>query len=137
VAELLGPFGEFDIQTRNAFSSGATASPVEGFLKSFPRTESLLSTGGLFPSFWLALSSCLQVVERDLIMGGVVEVASPPLVHLTRVGPAFGALHVDELTTFLLDVICIFYLDVVWEVHTHCYVHVFIEWIKEVVVVVV
>jgi hypothetical protein len=171
VAELLGPFGEFDIQTRNAFSSGATASPVEGFLKSFPRTASLLSTGGLFPSFWLALSSCLQVVERDLIMGGVVgfhifelqlpryddvagvpagvddsaevarggvvEVASPPLVHLTRVGPAFGALHVDELTTFLLDVICIFYLDVVWEVHTHCYVHVFIEWIKEVVVVVV
>jgi hypothetical protein len=48
------------------------ASPVEGFLKSFLRTESLLSMGGFYPSFLLALLSWLQVVERDLIMGGVV-----------------------------------------------------------------
>jgi hypothetical protein len=47
-------------------------SPMEGFLESFLRTESLLSMGGLFPSFWLALPSCLQVVERDLIVGGAV-----------------------------------------------------------------
>jgi hypothetical protein len=48
------------------------ALPVEGFLESFLRTESLLSASGYFPSFWLALSSCLQVVERELIAGGVV-----------------------------------------------------------------
>jgi hypothetical protein len=48
------------------------ASPVEGFLKSFLRTESLLSTGGLFPSFLLALPSCLQGVERDMIVGEAV-----------------------------------------------------------------
>jgi hypothetical protein len=28
--------------------------------------------GGLFPSFWLALSSSLQVVGRELIAGGAV-----------------------------------------------------------------
>jgi hypothetical protein len=48
------------------------ALPVEGFLESFLGTECLLSTGGLFPSFLLALPSCLQVVERDLIVVGVV-----------------------------------------------------------------
>jgi hypothetical protein len=147
------------------------ASPVEGFLESFLRAESLLSTGGLFPSFWLALSSCLQVVERDLILGGVVgfhffalllpgnddiasvptniddgakvarggvvEVAFPPLVRLYLTVPAFGVLRIDELMAFIVDVICIFYLDVVWEFNTHCYVHIFVEWIKEVVIVVV
>jgi hypothetical protein len=129
------------------------ASPVEGFLESFLQTESLLSIGGLFPSFLLALPSCLQVVKRDLIVGGpvgchfftllvpsnddiasvpanvddgmkvtyggVVEVAAPLLVHLDHVVPAFGTLRIDEFTVFLLDVICIFYLDVIWEFNTH------------------
>jgi hypothetical protein len=45
---------------------------VESLLESFLRTESLLSTGGLFSNFWLVLLSCLQVVERDLIVGGAV-----------------------------------------------------------------
>jgi hypothetical protein len=45
---------------------------VEGFLESFLRTKSLLSMSGLFPSLWLALPSCLQVVERELIVGGAV-----------------------------------------------------------------
>jgi hypothetical protein len=45
---------------------------MEGFLKLFLQTESLPSTSGLFPSFWLALPSCLQVVERELIVGGAV-----------------------------------------------------------------
>jgi hypothetical protein len=117
------------------------------------------------------LSSCLQVVDRDLIMGGAVgfhfftlllpgnddiasvpaniddgakitrggvaEVASPPLVRFDRVVPAFSAHRIDELMAFLLDVIYIFYLDVVWEFNTHCYVHVFVERIKEVVLVVI
>jgi hypothetical protein len=48
------------------------ASFVEGFLKSFFQTESVLSAGGLFPSIWLALPSCLQVVEREFIVGGAV-----------------------------------------------------------------
>jgi hypothetical protein len=48
------------------------ASPVEGFLESFLRAESLLSTCGLFSDFLLALPSCLQVVERELIVGGAV-----------------------------------------------------------------
>jgi hypothetical protein len=125
----------------------------------------------LFPSFWIALPSCLQVVKRELIVGGavgfhffmlllpgnddiagvpasiddsaevthegVVEVAAPLLVRLNYAMPAFGALHVDELTTFLLDVIYAFYLDVVWEFTIHCYVHIFVEWINKVVVVVV
>jgi hypothetical protein len=72
-----------------------------------------------------------------VVHGGVVEVASPPLVCLDRAVPAFTALLIDELTVFLLDVICVFYLDVFWEFNTHCYVHVFIEWIKEIVIVVV
>jgi hypothetical protein len=29
--------------------------------------------GGLFSSFWLALPSCLQVVERELMVGGAVD----------------------------------------------------------------
>jgi hypothetical protein len=41
---------------------------MEGFFESVLRIESLLSMGGLFPSFWLALPSFLQVVERDLIV---------------------------------------------------------------------
>jgi hypothetical protein len=144
---------------------------MEGFLESFLRTESLFSTGGLFPSFWLALPSCLKIVERQLIVGGVVgfhffmlllpgnddiagvptsvddsvkvarggdvEVAAPLLVHLNHTVPTLGTLRINEPTMFLLDVICIFYLDVIWEFNTHCCVHVFVEWIKEVVIVVV
>jgi hypothetical protein len=45
--------------------------------------------------------------------GGVMEVAAPLLVHLERAAPALGMLRIDEPTVFLLDVICIFYLDVV------------------------
>jgi hypothetical protein len=51
--------------------------------------------------------------------------------------PVFGALRIDELTVFLLDVIYIFYIDVVWGFNTHCCVHVFVEWIKEVIIIVV
>jgi hypothetical protein len=99
----------------------------------------------VFPSFWLSLPSCLQVVERELIGGGaigfhffvlllpgnddivgipvsvddgakvaregVVEVATPLLVHLDRVVPVLGTLRIDEPTAFLLDLICVFYLD--------------------------
>jgi hypothetical protein len=120
---------------------------MEGFLESFLRTDSLPFMGGLFPSLWLALPSCLQVVERELIVGGVVgfhfftlllssnvdiagipasvddgakvacggvvEVASPMLVRLGRAVPVFGMLRIDETTAFLLDVIYIFYLEVV------------------------
>jgi hypothetical protein len=91
--------------------------------------------------------SCLQVVERELIVGGavgfqffmlllrsnddiagvptivddgvkvarggVVEVAAPLLVCRHHTVPAFSALRIDEPTAFLLDVICVFYLDVV------------------------
>jgi hypothetical protein len=91
------------------------------------------------------LSSCLQVVDRDLIMGGavgfhfftlllpgnddiasvpssiddgtkvtrgeVVEVPAPLLVCLDRPVPALGALRVDDLMAFLLDIIYVFYLD--------------------------
>jgi hypothetical protein len=125
----------------------------------------------LFPSFWLALLSSVQVVERELIVGGavgfhffvlllpsnddfagvpasvvdgakvacggVVEVASPLLVRLDRVVPALGALHIDEPMVFLLDVICVFYLDVGWGFTIHCCIHIFVEWIKELAVVVV
>jgi hypothetical protein len=100
----------------------------------------------LFLDFWLALPSCLQVVERELIAGGaigfhfyslllpgndditgipasvddgvkvarggVVEVAAPMLVRLDRAVPALGALRIDEPTAFLLDISCVFYLDV-------------------------
>jgi hypothetical protein len=138
------------------------ALPVEGCLESFLQIESLLSASGLFPSFWLALPSCLQVVERELIAcgavgfhffmlllrgnddiagvptkiddgmnvacGGVVEVATPLLVRLDRA---------EEPTAFLLDVICIFCLDAGWGYTVHCCIHVFIEWIKEVVIIVV
>jgi hypothetical protein len=44
--------------------------------------------------------------------GGVVEVAAPLLVHLDGAMPALGALRIDEPTVFLLDIICVFYLDV-------------------------
>jgi hypothetical protein len=131
----------------------------------------LPSTGGLFPSFWLALPSCLQAIERELIVGGavgfhffalllpcndeivgvlasfddgakvacggVVEVAAPQLVCLNLAVPSFGTLRIDEPTMFLLDVICVFYLDVVWGFTIHCYVHIFIEWINEVVIIVI
>jgi hypothetical protein len=100
----------------------------------------------LFPSFWLALPSCLQVVKRELIAGGavgfhffalllpgnddiagvpasidggakvtcggIVEVAAPLLVHLDHTVLTLGALCIDEPTVFLLDVICVFCLDV-------------------------
>jgi hypothetical protein len=51
--------------------------------------------------------------------------------------PALGTLRIDEPTAFLLGVIRGFYLDVVWEFKTHCCVHIFVEWNKEVVIVVV
>ncbi|RLM84726.1 hypothetical protein C2845_PM04G11550 [Panicum miliaceum] len=69
--------------------------------------------------------------------GGVTEVAAPLLVRLDCTAPALGALRIDEPTAFLLDVICVFYLDVGWGFTIHCYVHGFVEWIKEVVIVVV
>jgi hypothetical protein len=144
---------------------------VEGCLESFIQTESFPSTGGLFSSFWLALPSCLQVLDRELIVGGavgfhffalllpgndditgvsasvddgmkvacgrVVEVAAPLLVRLDRVVPALGALRIDEPTAFLLDVIYVFYLDVGCGFTIYCYVHVFLKWINEVVIVVI
>jgi hypothetical protein len=55
------------------------ALPMEGFLESFLRIESLPSTGGLFPSFWLALPSCLQVVVRELIVG--IPLGGQPVKH--------------------------------------------------------
>jgi hypothetical protein len=122
------------------------ALPEEGFLESFLQTERLPSASGLFPSFRLALPSCLQVVERELIAGGaigfhffafvlpgsddiagvpasvddgtkithggVVEVTAPLLVHLDCEVSALGALRIDEPVAFLLDIICIFHLDV-------------------------
>jgi hypothetical protein len=144
---------------------------VEGFLESFLQTESLPSTSGLLPSFWVVLLSCLQVVKRELIVGGavgfhfftlqllgndditgvpasvddgakvarggVVEVAAPLQVRLHRAVLALGVLRIDEPTAFLLDVIYVFYLDVGWGFTIHCYIHIFVEWIKEVVVVVI
>jgi hypothetical protein len=44
--------------------------------------------------------------------GGVVEVAAPLLVSLDRTVPALGTLRIDEPVAFLLDVVCIVYLDV-------------------------
>jgi hypothetical protein len=75
--------------------------------------------------------------SADVARGGVVEVAALMLVCLDRAVPAFGALRIDEPTAFLLNIICILYLDVVWGFTIHCYVHVFVEWINEVVIVVV
>jgi hypothetical protein len=46
------------------------ASLVPSLLKSLLRVEGSLSLGGLFPCFWLALPSCTQVVEGDMIVGG-------------------------------------------------------------------
>jgi hypothetical protein len=69
--------------------------------------------------------------------GGVVQVAAPLLVRLDRAVLVFGVLRIDEPTTFLLDVICVFYLDVVWEFTTHCCIHVFVKCITEVVFIVV
>ncbi|RLM64679.1 hypothetical protein C2845_PM16G02110 [Panicum miliaceum] len=69
--------------------------------------------------------------------GGVMEVAAPLLIRLDRAMLALGALCIDEPTVFLLDVICVFCLDAGWGYTVHCCVHVFVEWIKEVVVVVV
>jgi hypothetical protein len=74
--------------------------------------------------------------SAEVAGGGVVEVATPLLVRLDRAVPAFGALRIDEPMAFLLDVICVFYLDV-WEFTIHCYVQIFVEWIKEVIIVVV
>jgi hypothetical protein len=75
--------------------------------------------------------------SADVACGAVLRVATPPLVHLNCAVPAFSALRIDELTAFLVDVICIFCLDIVWEFTIHYYVHVFIERIKEVVIVVI
>jgi hypothetical protein len=66
-----------------------------------------------------------------------LEVAAPLLVRLDHVVPPFCAVCIDEPTTFLLDVICTFYLYVVWEFTVQCYVYIFVEWINEVVVVVI
>jgi threonine/homoserine/homoserine lactone efflux protein len=44
--------------------------------------------------------------------GVVVEITTPLLVHLDGAVPVLGALHDDEPAAFLLDVICIVYLDV-------------------------
>jgi hypothetical protein len=75
--------------------------------------------------------------SAEVASGGVIEVAAPLLVRPDCAVLAFGALRIDEPTAFLLDVICIFYLDVAWEFTIHCYVHIFIEWIKDVVIIVV
>jgi hypothetical protein len=44
--------------------------------------------------------------------GGVVEVTAPLLVRLDGAVPALGTLRIDEPMVFLLDVICVFHLDV-------------------------
>jgi hypothetical protein len=44
--------------------------------------------------------------------GGVVEVTAPLLVCLDGAVPALSALRIDEPAVFLLDVICVFHLDV-------------------------
>jgi hypothetical protein len=69
--------------------------------------------------------------------GGVVEVATPLLVCLDHTVPAVGTLRIDEPTALLLGVVYVFYLDVSWGFTIHCYVHIFIKWIKELVIVVV
>jgi hypothetical protein len=51
--------------------------------------------------------------SAEVARGGVVKVAAPLLVRLDRAVPAFGALRIDEPTTFLLDVIYVFHHDVV------------------------
>jgi hypothetical protein len=53
------------------------ASLVPSLLKSLLRVEGSLSLGGLFPCFWLALPSCTQVVEGDMVVGGAIG------LHLT------------------------------------------------------
>jgi hypothetical protein len=45
----------------------------QSLLKSFLRVEDSLSLGGLFPCFWLALPSYIQVVEEYVIVGGAVD----------------------------------------------------------------
>jgi hypothetical protein len=44
--------------------------------------------------------------------GGVVEVNAPLLVRLDCAVPVLGALCIDEIAAFLLDVICVFHLGV-------------------------
>jgi hypothetical protein len=44
--------------------------------------------------------------------GGAVEVDAPLQVHLDGTMLALGALRIDEPAAFLLNVICIFHLDV-------------------------
>jgi hypothetical protein len=41
-----------------------------------------------------------------------MEVIAPLLVCLDCAVPALGVLHIDEPTALLLDVICVFHLDV-------------------------
>jgi hypothetical protein len=69
--------------------------------------------------------------------GEVMEVSPSLLVRLDGTVPALGALRIDEPATFLLNVICVIHLHVGCGFPIHCYVHVFVEWIKEVVVVVI
>jgi hypothetical protein len=66
-----------------------------------------------------------------------VEVPDPLLVCLNHAVPALSMLCFDEPTVFLLYVICVFYLDVGSGFIFHCYIYAFVEWIKEVVIVVV
>jgi hypothetical protein len=45
---------------------------VQSLLESLLRVEGSLSLGGLCPCFWLALPSCTQVVEGNMIVGGAI-----------------------------------------------------------------
>jgi hypothetical protein len=103
---------------------------VENLLESFLGAEGFLSSGWLFPDFWLAFPSCTQVVEGDMIVGGAVgfhlialllpgddDIASVPagvevarlmLVLFWYVLLACGTLGVPELMSLFLDVIFIF-----------------------------
>jgi hypothetical protein len=45
----------------------------------------------------------------EVALGGVLEVATPLLVHLDRAVPAFGMLRIDEFTAFLLGCLGIQY----------------------------
>jgi hypothetical protein len=69
--------------------------------------------------------------------GGVVEVTAPLLVRRDGAVPVLGVLRIDEPAVFLFYVICVFHLDVGLGFAIHCYIHVFVEWIKEVVIIVV
>jgi hypothetical protein len=113
----------------------------------------------LFHGFWLALPSSLRVLERVLVAvfhfstlllpdnddiagvpasvddgsnvtrGEVMEVMASLLVGLDGSVSTLGVLRIDEPAAFPFDLIFIF--------HLHIDVHIVIEWIKEVVIVVI